>query len=197
MAAEEDHSAAGEPTADIDTSTGEAYVMNSEAAFSLNNRATGAVAAEEISEVSSSASADRTATLENPAAAVETAAGDSWPSEETSPRSRRPRPANGIAETIGMGKAVTAATATAAAAAAAPLSQEEEERTVAWLSLGKQAAESRCRELENELAEARRELTKQETRFVEYQTAVSIMNKTTVSLVVLSFYLSTCLSMTV
>lgn len=49
---------------------------------------------------------------------------------------------------------------------------DEEERTVAWLSLRKQAAESRCRELEKELADARDAATKQDTRFVIRHTSI-------------------------
>lgn len=49
-------------------------------------------------------------------------------------------------------------------AAAADINTATEERTVAWLSLGKQAAESRCQELERELREARTAIGRQESR---------------------------------
>lgn len=58
--------------------------------------------------------------------------------------------------------------------AAGQCSEEEEERTSAWLSLRKQAAESRCRDLEKELFEAKDAATRQDTRFVVRHWDISI-----------------------
>lgn len=58
--------------------------------------------------------------------------------------------------------------------AAGQCSEEEEERTSAWLSLRKQAAESRCRDLEKELSEAKDAATRQATRFVVHHWDISI-----------------------
>lgn len=71
--------------------------------------------------------------------------------QEPHPRSRRRRPDAG-----GEGDEETA------------LSEKASSKgdVTAWLSLGKQAAESKCRELEGELAQTRQELTKQDARFV-------------------------------
>lgn len=71
--------------------------------------------------------------------------------QESHPRSRRRRPGTGSdpdEETAPSEKASSKGDVTA------------------WLSLGKQAAESKCRELEGELARGRQELTKQDARFV-------------------------------
>ena len=44
--------------------------------------------------------------------------------------------------------------------------KQQEERTVTWLALQKQMSESRCRELDAQLLEARKTVTKQATRLV-------------------------------
>lgn len=73
--------------------------------------------------------------------------------EEPHPRSRRRRPGGG-------------SEADEIETAPSEKASSSKGDVTAWLSLGKQAAESKCRELEGELAQARQELIRQDARFV-------------------------------
>ena len=105
----------------------------------------------------SPSSTSRGDTASSPGNSSVTVEDDDEHTQEPHPRSRRRRP--------GAGSEADEETAPSENASG-------KDDVTAWLSLGKQAAESKCRELEGELAKARQELTKQDARFVSVRVVV-------------------------
>lgn len=126
------------------------HAEETSAAADLSSTDLGSPERREEPPVSPSSRGESASSLENYSVAVED---DDEHIQESQPRTRRRRPgsAGSVAdeETPGPQKA-----------------SSKKDDVTAWLSLGKQAAESKCRELEAELVEARHELTKQDARFV-------------------------------
>lgn len=110
---------------------------------------------------SPSSTSTRGETAPSPGNSSATLEDDDEHTQEPHPRSRR-RPAAGAGREARDGETAPSEKASS------------KDDVTAWLSLGKQAAESKCRELEGELAEARQELAKQDARCVSVSVSLCV-----------------------